>query len=104
MIMTSDNVNLHLSLTVTREHLAAAVKVVTVALQNASETVPDLVSSAVSVYEDDADDEEEDAEGIHIVVRDPVDARTFGRLADVNMAAAVALARNPFGRRGEDLS
>jgi ribonuclease PH len=97
--MPSDNVNLHLSITVRRDSLPQAAELMAMGLQTAVTSIPDLVSSAVSIYddnpitdEDDEDDEDDEPNlGVHIV-----------GTGDLDVAGAIAIAKDPFGRRAED--
>lgn len=67
--MTSDNVNLHLSLTVPRASLAQAAELIATGLHTAALLIPGLVASSASIYEEDEPTEEEADEpnlGVHI--------------------------------------
>jgi hypothetical protein len=102
--MPSDNINLTLSLTVPRTAQGVAFSILSEGLQTAIADLSDLVSGNIAVFGDDFAEDAESTGDVHIVETTGLDARTLGRLAEVNMAAAAALARNPFGRRGEDLA
>lgn len=92
--MTSDNVNLHLSLTVPRGSLAQAAELLAMGLQTAVVSIPDVVSCAVSIYdEDELTEEEADQPNLDVHI-----AETTG--ADI--AGVIARAKDPFGRRAED--
>lgn len=92
--MRSDNVNLHLSLTVPRSSLAQAAELLAMGLQTAAVSVPGLVSAAVSLYDEDELAEEEADEP-------NLDVHIAGT-GDLDMAGAVELAKVQFGRRDGD--
>lgn len=92
--MPSDNVNLHLSLTVPRGSLAQAAELIAMGLQTAAVSIPGLVSSAASIYDED-ELAEENADEPNLDVH-------IAGTSDLDVAGAIALAKDPFGRRAED--